>query len=483
MPDPSLKIKITTTADTTGARETERAIEQVADVAKKSSAVPTFTFLNKGADAANKLSTAAKGTSSALGELSHATSDAGRIVTGLAQASQGGIFGLTGIGNAARGTLNILKGFGPVLGTALGAVTGLGLAGIALLNRMSASTERAIKKIQDDAAKNSSDLKAAYAEVDAAAKASLDAQIAQLDQINARYQQLIGLMQQAESENKSLTDATRARDSAKLDASEQLALAKAKTPEERAAISAAAAQQRQTRDFDARQNDLENQKLAAQVHRQNAQEAAAAASQSVFPAEAAATKARQRAAELATNAQNASSTFGLMDQRAVDARNTALAAARASKAADADLIATKQKASDTIKKSEDETRTANATERQVGIQLEQLHWLRVAAETKASNATAIAASEAKATVEGDITKSQIKLADLQGQLSVDPDNADLQKSVDQIESHLATRGAALRKMTTSIQKHADAGAQAMAAATAKLDQYTRQAKNARSLQQ
>lgn len=205
MPE-DLQIRITTTADTTGAKQTAAALDDVNQAAQKT----------------------AKGTAE-LGKEADKTSGHFR---GLGRAAYGFREIVGGIQynrpiEFLRGLVNIVLGLGGAFVTTAAVIAGPLVAALLLMKKIANDNEKAMKDLWENATHQTKEYKDGVAAAKEESAKDLAAMLADVKALSAGYAELLGRMEAAEKRGKELAGARK-----------ELALAQADTPEKKAAVEA-----------------------------------------------------------------------------------------------------------------------------------------------------------------------------------------------------------------------------------------------------
>lgn len=243
---PQVDIKLTSTADTSGAEKMKGSLEGVGKSAARA-ASGAGTFAGK------------------MGEASIKAAAGKDVLEGLSLAAKGGeqsFFGATKAVGAFMGILNS----GPLLGIV--AALGLAFAAIKLFtDRVVAATEK-YRNFGEEINGTKDDYKA----VEDAAKRSMDLQIEKIKEATSALKEYSDATDRAAARAKKLEEASARLASAKLSEDEQGELAKAKTPEERAAIKASYDERRASTKRDAEKTSIINERVGAELGIRKTQE-------------------------------------------------------------------------------------------------------------------------------------------------------------------------------------------------------------------
>lgn len=436
-PAKDLQIKITTSADVSGAEAAERAIERVAEKADEANrqqrdnaaaslherARAALVGINKesGAEWIKKVlgdpAAAADAANKSFTALSQSGQNMGRVFRGLGESTAGGLRGLLGLTNAVRGLIGLFGRIGAVLMGPVGLALGAAAAGIAYLGKVARDNQRAIENIFREAAEGSARLKTRYEELDTAAEKSLESQIEDVRKLTQEYTALTGAMDDAGKRVNELNAAREAAMAARTDRDEQAALTRAKTPEEREKIAADFAARRETSKVQRQGDALFESELNAKNRIKEAEDAAARKRAEVGRAEAEVRTATQRKKDATALARQA------MDEKREGspahkaALEEAWAADRAAKNADANLQKMRGEAEAVGAKSEAEIQQARHTLELVSIQREALKFQIEAVSLARANAAApkikeLSGQAQAAMVKQDFTAQEKAVAEL-----------------------------------------------------------------------
>lgn len=246
MPDPRLDIHIRTSADTSGAKAAASAVKQAGDAAKEAGKAAQQSARNV----------------NELGENFDRGAAAGRV---LGQALQGNVFALTQLGPAIKVIATLIKT------SLLGALIALGAAAAQIVVPFVAGFRKK-KEAIEGASASVDTLKQKLAELEKAARESLQAQLAEVQKLREGYAELVGQIDAAEQRVAKANELAAKRQIAELNLQEQRALAAAKTDEERAGIQADFARRRELAGDSAAEIALENRLLNAGIREHNARQ-------------------------------------------------------------------------------------------------------------------------------------------------------------------------------------------------------------------
>jgi hypothetical protein len=210
---------------------------------------------------------AVEGATAAVKQMQTASAGARNVIEGL---SQGGFGGLIRAGNGAATVVRSLAT--GALGTVLLPVLGASAVALALLKKRSEDAEKATKKMFEEAAAESVRLKDAFEAIDNAQQKSLDAQLARVAKLTARYDDLIGRIEAADNRIRQSQKLEADTKLAEIDRDEAKALAKATTPEARAKIEQDATAKRERFKANAAEIELQNQATKGQFQIDRADE-------------------------------------------------------------------------------------------------------------------------------------------------------------------------------------------------------------------
>lgn len=235
---PQVDIKLTSTADTSGAERMKGAIEGVGKSAT-GAASGAGMFAGK------------------MGEASVKAAAGKDVLEGLSMAAQGGeqsFFGAT----KALGSFMAVLSSGPVMGFV--SALGLALAAFKLFcDRVVEATEK-YRHFGEEI----NGTKEEYAALASAAAKSLDTQIEKIKKATSALKEYSEAAERAANRAKEIEEASARLAAAKLSEEEQGELAKAKTPDERSAIKARYDEKRSETKAQTEKNNLLNDRLASE---------------------------------------------------------------------------------------------------------------------------------------------------------------------------------------------------------------------------
>lgn len=226
------------------------------------------------------------------GQLKTASAGASQVMNGL---SQGGIGGLVIAGRGLITTITALAG------SAIGAVLipALAVAGAAFFafSKIIDSNRSTIDKWAAESRARSDAVKAALAEINAAADKSLESQIQKVQKLTESYSELTNAIERSRARTDALGEAETARRLAEIDAREAEAMEKAKTPEAQAGVQKKFAADRELVRNEATDRGISDKKTGAEVEKLGAENAIKEAQTIIDAAKAAADEAARAFAD------------------------------------------------------------------------------------------------------------------------------------------------------------------------------------------
>lgn len=243
---PQVDIKLTSTADTSGAEKMKGSLDGVGGSAKNA-ASGAGMFAGK------------------MGEASVKAAAGKDVLEGLSMAAKGGeqsFFGAT----KALGSFMAIMNSGPIMGV----VSALGLA-LAAFKLFSDRVIEATEKYRHFG-EEINGTKEEYAALAAAAAKSLDEQIGKIKEATSALKEYSDSAERAANRAKEIEEASARLVAAKLSEAEQGELAKAKTPEERSAIKARYDEKRSETKAQTEKKNLLNDRLASELENKKYQE-------------------------------------------------------------------------------------------------------------------------------------------------------------------------------------------------------------------
>lgn len=379
-----LGVGIKVTSDTTGAKESQQAFEQLGlsasatankiqvalartEVAERSQSVETRSAAAEKAQAAlkqiesaEKAGKAAEDGAIHIRELGKATKElgsigreAGEVLAGL---SRGGIEGLAQAGRGANGVLKTLAS-GTLGGLLLPALTAVGGA-FTIFKSVQNDTALATKRFYDEAAKASEAYKNQLASNLKANELALKKQEEDIRKIAAAYDEVTAASARSFAQQEKITKANAALKTATQDADEKTALAKAQTPEAKEKIARDAAARRTKDETTGKLQGFNTADVKDNTDIKNAEEAQQVARAESERIQATIDAAKKKADEL-------TATAGLLFEKngATGPTKQAQAEAAAAKKSLEELIKSSKPQfeanSETLKKQQDVITTAN----------------------------------------------------------------------------------------------------------------------------
>lgn len=322
--DPHLRIGIEIDADTTGAKQAERAVDDVQkktknanadalkalekiDAAERKRAETVSKVGNSSARIYGKTAAAAKGLSSEAGKLASSTSGAAAAMGALDAASSGANVSIT---TAAGGVAGFLQVIGQSLGPVSLITAAVGGVGVAIVNMVKRAKEAEVEKIFDDINKSREKVQQGLATLKEESEKSLKAQIDEVQKLAAAWRNLVDAQQEAQSRGEATIAAQTQLARSQLDLEEQTALSRAGSPEERERIKSTFARRRS--DFNDRvtQSGFENRRLGASLAEETAQRTINAATEQRRAAETQLIELQQRRDQARFNTQAAFQAIG-----------------------------------------------------------------------------------------------------------------------------------------------------------------------------
>lgn len=256
----SLKIKIQTTADGTGAKQTEEALRGV-----KKEAGGAAEEMKKGSASAKEFGKELK----EGGKVTH------ELEAALAGLERGGLGGFISAAKNAGKAIAILatSSIGAVLIPVL-AVAG---ATFLALNKAIEHNREAMKKTFEENAKAAEAYQKKVEELKKSSEKALKEMTADVEKLAAAYKEVVAQIDEAAKRQDRLGKAKGELATATLDTDEKKALAKATSPEQREAIKRDFQTKRDIQETRGKVGDLDNTDLGAFVQKKNAEEAISAA--------------------------------------------------------------------------------------------------------------------------------------------------------------------------------------------------------------
>lgn len=294
MPEQKLDVKISTTADVSGANQATKALDGVAQAGAKAGK-GSVTFLNSTAQAAGNAS-------KSVDALKKSGDALGKIFNGVAAANSGDLVQrFIGLKTAASGAADLLRSL--VTSGAVRAAAAFGglAAAVAVVGKVFLDTRKAITDANDGvnlASKSAEEYQKELVEIGKTSSVALEKHLADIKKVSDAYTELLGRMDEAERRASKRGELSTTLALTKADLDEKKALALAKTDAERAKISERFDKERTGIKEVAENAGLENKVLASKVRNDNATTAISEANGSVRAATvdaAVATRARELA--------------------------------------------------------------------------------------------------------------------------------------------------------------------------------------------
>lgn len=413
MAEQKLDVKISTTADVSGANQATKALDGVAAAGSRVGKGGA-AWLNSTRESAGKAV-------NALGELKKGTESVSKVFNGLSQATSGSLLSrLSGLAGAARGMGEILKSLASSgILRAVAAFGGLAAA-VAVVGKVFLDTRKAIIDARDGvhlASKSADEYKKELEEIGKTSTATLEKHLADIKKVSDAYSELIGRMDEAEKRAAKRNELNTNLALTKANLDEKKALAGAKTEDEREKISARFEQERKSIAEVAQNAELENRVFAAKTRSDSATVAISEATGTIDSAKVQATLATRDREVADENARTAlegirGAQTPLEKRRAAIAATEALrsrSTAQAAETAALDNVKTVTiEAERVINQAQDETTAAQNTIEDTSVEKQTISTQRAADKI---NVTPIQNLSAPTTERTDSLRAQLKAAE------------------------------------------------------------------------